>query len=295
MKRNIYPLSVIAAGILWGSMGIFRRHLGELGFGSLTIVCIRCIIASLLYAVTIAVTDRSLFKVRLRDLWIFLCDGIVSVMFFSLCYFTAMNMMSLSEAAILLYTAPIFVIVFSALLFGEKITGKKVLAIALAFGGCCLVSGIVGSKSSMTGTGLLFGLGAGIGYALYSVFSKFAIDRGYSSLTINLYSMLIAGAGCLLLLGAEPFELMFASSHNVLFCLLAAIVTTFLPYMLYAYGLKGVEPGKASVMASVEPVVATIIGYLVFGEVLGFWTIIGILLVLAAIAVLNINFGKAET
>jgi len=292
MKKSVYSLSVILAGCLWGTMGIFRRHMGDAGFSSLGIVFIRCFFACIFYAVTIAVTNPKAFSIRLKDLWVFICDGIVSVLFFSLCYFVAMNMTSLSIAAILLYTAPVFVILFSSLLFKEQITTKKVLAIIMAFAGCCLVSGIIGSGNSLTLPGFLFGLGAGIGYALYSIFSKMAMDRGYTTLTINFYAMGIAAIGAFLIEGTGPAALCFSSTGNAVFCIVAAIITTYLPYMLYTYGLNGVEPGKASVMASIEPVVATLVGYVVFRETLNGWSAVGICLVLAAVVVLNLNLKR---
>ena len=116
----------------------------------------------------------------------------MSLLLFSLCYFKAMDYMSLSNAAILLYTAPCFVILFSALLFKEKITARKLAAMLIAFTGCCLVSGI-GAGSKISTTGILFGLGSGICYALFSIFSRFAINRGYSTFTINFYTCLLAG------------------------------------------------------------------------------------------------------
>lgn len=291
MKSSLkYSLAVLGSGCLWGTMGYFRRTLGSFGLNSFGIVLVRCALSALLFACAIGMTDPRAFRVRWKDAWCFIGSGIFSLLFFSSCYFQAMTMMSLSVAAILLYTAPCFVMLLSAVFFQEKLTRKKILAMVLAFSGCCLVSGIVGEDVRLTTAGVLYGLGSGIGYALYSIFGKFALARGYSSNTINFWSCLLAALGAGVLWGfAEPFQVLTASAGNFLFCVLTAVVTTFLPYFLYTYGLSGVEAGKASVMASVEPVVATVVGLLVFGERLSVWSAAGIALVLAAIVLLNVK------
>ena len=132
----MYSAAVILSGILWGLMGFFRRRLGDMGLDTPGVIFIRCGIAALLFALTIALTEPPSIKIRLRDIWLFIGSGVCSLLFFTLCYFQAMTLMSLSAAAILLYTAPCFVIVMSALLFKEWMDGKKLSAMALAFVGC---------------------------------------------------------------------------------------------------------------------------------------------------------------
>lgn len=287
---RLAPLYILAAGILWGSMGLFVRRLGNGGAGlsSVEIVQMRCITAAVLLLFYMAARDRSLLRIRLRDLWCFLGTGLLSIVFFNICYFTTIQMISLSVAAVLLYTAPGFVIVLSAILFGEKITGRKVAALLLTVLGCGCVSGLLRGGSAMTLVGFLVGLGAGLGYALYSIFSRFALERGYSSLTISFYTFLIAA------LGTVPFvslgnigSAVFGSISTAGFIVLFGLVTTVIPYLTYTRGLQGVENGQASIIASVEPVVATLIGILVFHESLHVDEIAGILLILGAILISN--------
>ena len=293
MKKNIYLISIISAGFLWGFMGFFRRTLGDIGFSASDIIFIRCCFSALLYAATIAITKPSDLKICIKDVWCFIGSGIVSLLFFSLCYFQAMTLMSLSAAAILLYTAPAFVIILSAVIFRERITAKKLAALFLAFAGCCFTSGIVGSDFRICTAGILYGLGSGLGYALYSIFGRFAINRGYSSNTISLWSCLFAAAGCSVLFGVKaPLTIVFSSGNVFLFCLLTAIITTYLPYMLYTFGLTGIDSGTASVVASIEPVVATGVGIILYHETLNIWSVSGIVLVLSAIVLLNTNYRK---
>ena len=197
MKKNDATciLAILLSGCFWGVMGYFRRKMGDMGLDSFGVIFARCSIAAVLFLFTILLTDASSIRIRLRDLWCFLGSGLCSLLFFSFCYFQAMNLMSLSAAAILLYTAPCFVILLSALLFQEKITSRKLLAMFLAFAGCCLVSGVAGSVSHISAAGLLYGIGSGFGYALYSIFGKLAFARGYKSNTVNFWTCLFAALG----------------------------------------------------------------------------------------------------
>lgn len=285
--KSKYSAAVIAAGCLWGFMGLFRRNMDALGFSANGVVLMRCGMAALLFALTLLAFDRKAFRIRLRDAWCFVGTGVVSLLLFTLCYFRAMQEMSLSAAAILLYTAPCFVILMSVPLFGEKLGGRKLAAMALAFAGCCLVSGLGGGGKGLTARGVLLGLGSGVCYALYSIFSRFALNRGYQSLTINFYSCLLAALGAAVLGGLKNVAGVPLAPSVVLWSLGTGAVTCYLPYMLYTYGLTGLENGRASIMASIEPVVATVVGMIFYGEALTLASAGGIVLVLAAIVLLG--------
>ena len=293
MKK--YVISVLAAGCLWGFMGFFTRTLAGIGVDSTGAILLRCAIAAMLFAATILLTDPRQFRVKPKDFWCFFGSGVCSLLFFTYCYFQAITLMSLSTAAILLYTAPSIVMVLSLFLFKEKITVRKLLALVLAFAGCCLVSGIVSSEKALTATGLLYGLGSGVGYALYSIFARFALDRGYTSNTVNFYSCLLASIGAGLIWGvSEPVGAMFSAWGNFGLCVAAGLITCYLPYLLYTYGLTGLETGKASILASVEPVVATLVGIFVFHESMTLMSAAGVLCVLFAVALLNLKQKTPE-
>ena len=286
MKQKTAPLCILAAGTLWGTMGIFVRHLQSRGLSSLEIGTLRTLMGVLITGVYLFLRHRSLLKIRLKDLWCFLGTGIVSLFFMNLTYFTAMKHTSLAVAGVLLYTAPIFVMLLSAALFREKITRKKLLALALAFFGCVLVSGL-GSDSRVSLPGLLFGLGAGISYSMYSIFGRYAIRRGYGSWTMTFYTFLLCSVlnvflcdwQLVLPVAAEPAELLWIGALG--------LVTAFGPYVLYSLGLESMDNGRASILASIEPVVAAVISVVVFREALSLPAALGIALVLSAILILS--------
>lgn len=284
MKADKYSISVLTAGMLWGCMGLFTRTLVCYGIGPSDAIIVRCGIAALCFGILVTIKNPALFKIRLKDFWCFFGAGFLSLLFFTFCYFTAIKLMTLSLAAILLYTAPTFVMILSAILFKERFTKIKLAALVLAFSGCCLVSGITNGSLSVSLTGFMFGIGAGFGYALYTIFSRFALIRGYDSNVINFYSCLFACIGALALWGGRNIVHAVQETASIIPLIIAlGIFTCFLPYMLYTYGLTGLENSKASVLASMEPVVASVAGVLVYHEVISISSLIGILLVLYAV------------
>ncbi|MBQ8198409.1 MAG: EamA family transporter [Lachnospiraceae bacterium] len=289
MKKTA-PLFVIIAGCLWGSMGIFVRGLSAYGFTSLEIGALRVFGALLFLGVGIFLYNRKLLRIRIKDLWCFIGTGIVSIVFFNYCYFTTIQMTSLSVAAVLLYTAPVIVTMLSIFLFHEKFHARKLTALVMAFAGCVLVTGILSEKLILTTGGILLGLGAGFGYAMYSIFGRYALQRGYESLTISFYTFLFACVGFFPLIDVGH---MVSCLEGEAKCagLLAGLVliATVVPYLTYTVGLSNMEAGRASILASIEPVVATMIGFFLYKEKLSWMTLLGVILVLGSAVVVNLK------
>ena len=287
-KRNIGPVLIILAGCFWGSMGIFVRRLSAFGFSPIQIVSLRISVAALAFSILLLIKDRSGFRIALRDLPLFLGLGFGSILFFTVCYFSAITMMPLSTAAILLYTSPIWIMMMSVLFFREKLNRTKLIALALAFAGCVLVSGISGE--GLTLTGLLLGLGSGLGYGLYSILGTIAL-RKYSPYTVTTYTFLFAAAGSWLVCSPADMISKFSAADNLaglqLFYCLTGLITAVIPFLAYTLGLRTVEASRAGILATIEPLVATLVGILFFSESLTLLSGLGIVLILAAVILLN--------
>ncbi len=292
-KHNIGPLLIILAGCFWGSMGIFVRRLSTFGFSPIQIVALRITVAALAFSLLLLIKDRSGFRIAPRDLPLFLGLGFGSILFFTVCYFSAITIMPLSTAAILLYTSPIWIMLMSVLFFREKLNRIKLTALALAFAGCVLVSGISGE--GLTLTGLLLGLGSGIGYGLYSILGTVAL-RKYSPYTVTTYTFLFAAAGSWLVCRPADMISKIAAADNLtgllLFCVLTGLVTAVIPFLTYTLGLRTVEASRAGILATIEPLVATLVGIVVFSEPLTLLSGLGIVLILAAVILLNRKQGS---
>lgn len=276
---------VLAAGFGWGIIGVFSRPLSAAGLSAVQTTLVRCVIVTVGMAFYLLLTDRSQFRIRWKDLWIFLGMGLLSVVFFNICYFLTIQKATLAVASILLYTAPCFVLMMSAVFFHEKITLQKLMALGIAFGGCVLVSGFTGG--TMEPTAILTGIGSGLGYALYSIFGSVALKQ-YRPFTVIFYTFLIATAGILPM--ADPVgtcQVLTGSVSSMSYGLALGVISTFLPFVFYTDGLKEMEAGKASVLAFAEPMVATLAGIVIYHEALQIQNVLGIGMILAAIVLLG--------
>lgn len=284
-KSTIY---IILAAALWGGIGVFFNVLSDVGFTQMQVVAIRVTSAAAALTLYILIRDRSLLRVKLKDCWCFVGTGIISLVFFNWCYFTAIEMTSLAVAAVLMYTSPIFVMLFSAVLFQEKINSTKILALIMTFIGCLFVAGVFSSGDyGFTPLGILIGVGAGIGYALYSIFGRFALEKGYHSITISEYTFVFATLGALPLSRIWESAPLLAQGETLIGALGIGVICCVFPFILYTQGLSGVETGKAAIMATIEPAVAAVLSFLLYGESLLGFKGIGILMIFAAVILLS--------
>lgn len=288
-------LLVLAAGSMWGCMGLLVRPLNEIGLVAMDICFLRGLVTFVVMLAGLLVFNRDALRIRFKDIWCFIGTGALSVSFFNFCYFKTITLTSLSVAAVLLYTAPAFVMVMSFFLFKESMTKIKMLALLVAFAGCVLVSGMGTGEGELTGMGILVGLGAGFGYALYSIFGRYALQRGYSSITITFYTFLFATLATVFLVDVPSITNIVGTHLRIgVYGVFMILFVTLFPYLCYTKGLSGMENGTASVIASIEPVVATVLGILIYKEEMDFITFMGISLVLVSIVLLNVNTDKKE-
>ena len=283
--RGAYA-SILAAAALWGIIGVWNRNLMAAGLSPTGIVVVRNFGGMLLLLAVFAVKDRGVFRMRREHVKYFFGTGIISVVLFTSCYFSCQKICSLAVASILLYTAPSFVVILSAMLWKEPVTKKKLLALALTLVGCACVCGVFDGGLTVTFTGILLGLGAGFFYALYSVFGRYALAH-YSSMTVTVWTFIFAGPASLVMLRPAEMRAVFTAPSAWLLAAGLVVFSTVAPYILYTRGLARVESGKASIMASLEPVVAALAGVLIFGEPMGLLTLLGILCVLAGVYILR--------
>ena len=210
------------------------------------------------------------------------------MLFFNTTYCISVQKTSLSVAAVLLYTSPVFVMIFSRIAFKEQITKKKMIAIFLSVVGCAAVSGIFEiSNTTISFSGVGFGICAAVGYALYSIFASKLLKK-YNSLTILFYTFCVAGIGGLAI--GNPVQILAniaADYTSILAILICSILFNVLPYLFYTKALVDMEASRASIIASIEPVVATLFGVFLFQEAISITNILGIVSVLCAIGILN--------
>lgn len=288
MKKSASIAMISAAAVLWAMIGLYTDVFGKMGYTNMQIIFLRSAATVIFMGIFLFIKDKKLFTVKLKDMWIFIGMGFLSFCMFNFLYFSSIKLNnSLSMACILMYTAPIFVMLFSAVLFKEKITVKKITALVLTLLGCIFVSG---GNASMTPLGLAAGLATGLGYSLYSIFGTYAINKKYSTYTATFYAFLFSMIGSFFMCDAPGAVKMCIEKPNNIFLFLSfGIVNTALPYMLYTKGLEKIEASKAVIICCIEPVVATIFSVVIFKQHFGILSFLGMISIFAAIAMLNIK------
>ncbi|WP_461611358.1 DMT family transporter [Cytobacillus kochii] len=294
MKR-ILPFIMIAAGAsLWGIIGLFVKGLASAGFTSMEIVAIRAIFAVLFLLLIGFIHYRQEMKLHaVGDVRYFLGTGICSIVLFNFCYFTTMSEMSISMAVIFLYTAPAFVTILSFMFLKEKMTINKIIAVIMTMAGCILIAGLALGESQITILGIITGLGSGIGYALYTIFGKFALNR-YSPFAVTFFTFVIAAVVLIPITSLWEKSTLFMQTDVMLLSVGLGLIPTVLAYILYTKGLEKTEGSTAAVISTVEPVVATIMGVLLFNESLVWLQVVGALFIVGSVVVVNLPQKKRK-
>lgn len=286
-KRAV--LSVILAGVLWGVISIFINNLSAAGFDSLQISLVRLFVAAAAFIGFLAIKEPSKLKIRLKDIWMFIGTGIVSVTLFNVFYFHTMINSQASIAVVLLYTSPVWIMLMSAVLFKERIIGRKIAALIITIAGCVCVTGLLEGRIAIEPLYLLTGIASGVFYGLYTIFGKYALAK-YDSMTVTAYTFLFGLIGSIPLgkIG-KTVSIIKADPKVLIWCVGIGIVSTVLPYFFYTWGLKYLDSGKASILVAVEPLVGAVIGMTVYHEGHSVLKLVGIALILTAIMVMNSN------
>ncbi|WP_283217946.1 EamA family transporter [Thermococcus sibiricus] len=249
---------VFLAAIMWGTLGIFAKFLYGFNLSTYTIVFYRILFALIFLAVYLKVKGLSLLIPKDR-LPFYLGFSFFSIFLFYSLYFYTVKISSVSFAVLMLYTAPVYSLIFGRILFGERLTSSKIVAVFLVLLGVLLLN--LDGKLNVSKLALLTGLLSGLTYSLYGVFVKFAVRKEEPEKV--LFNVLLIG-----LLFLLPIADLRVPTAALPYLLGLAFFPTFLGYVLYNTALKSVEVSKASIIATIEPVVAIVLAYLIFGETL---------------------------
>lgn len=283
---------VLCAGILWGSIGFFVRKLNGLGVDTeltafMRIFCAWIILIPLLMGMSLK-SGRNYFKISKKGLLQCLIMGIVTQAFFNLSYSGCINSVGVAMGSVLLYTAPIFVSILSRLLFKEEINARKGISLVINILGCfIMVTGGDLSVLKVSGIGILLGIGAGFFYAMVTILGKFTSDE-VDPFTMVFYNFLFGWISLALISNPIPKIAAVSDLHFWLLAFGYGLIPTVGSYLFYMNGIShDVELSRVPIIASVEPIIATIIGLLVFGENITLVNALGLVIVLFSIVLMN--------
>lgn len=288
--KKIYLILPVLAGIMFGSSGIFVRTLTQNGIDQTTLLFLRFSIAIIPILIAILLTDKKLFKIELSDIPMFLVCAFC-IIGLNLCYNESMNTIPLSLAAVLLSLAPIFVLIFAYILFGEKITRKKLICMCLAIFGCLLMTGVLeDSITSIPLFGILAGVGAGLFWAVYLMASKKSIESGNHTYTILIYSIIFISIALIPFTNFSQISdfISINPTLTILFLILHSTFSFALPYIFSTLSLEYIDSGISSILLSgAEPLAALIFGLLIYAEIPTILMLCGFVISIISMAILS--------
>ncbi len=279
-------LYVCVAVFFFSTSPIFVRWSSP--FSSIEIAFWRLTIATLLVATMGAITRQRLLLKR-QELPRFLLYGLVTALHF-IFYIGSLSFTTIAHALALIYTSPIFVTLFSAVVLREPLPRRKYLGISVAVAGIAIMVGFDPhySSCSLAGTGHCMALGdgmallSGICYAIYSVAGRGERDRH----PLFRYTTNVYGFAALWLL---PVTLYLAFTHAYPLAAIGAVVALGifplgLGHTLYNAAVRRVHATYANLIATQEVTGGIILGIFLLGEIPSLLTVVGVIVTLVGIA-----------
>lgn len=280
---------ILFSAVTWGMLPIFTRKLYESGWSPQVVSAMRAYLGAGITLVTLLL-NGTLRKFRWKDIPFYLIYGTIGISGCFLAYGASIQMNSTAVAAVLLYTGPAFVNIFERIFYKKPLTLVKIISLIVTFAGCALVVGLYDLSSvadNLLGIGV--GLLSGICYSMTTVIGEKAKER-YSG-SVNGRLILFFGAFAFLFV-APPWSMPTFGGGDWLLFFCLAVFGSVLPYTCYLAGIDcGVDGGVASIVATLEPVMAILFGVTLLHDQLGWMQIIGIAVVIAGV-VLPILFER---
>ena len=279
-------LALIAlAAVSWGTTGsVTTLRVSRASATPLLVGAARMLVGAVLL-VTAARVVTGAIRPAAGEAWRCVALGICMALF-QVTYFTAVTRAGIAVTALVaICSAPIMIAALATTLLGERPTRRLAVALALGVAGTALLvaAPVAGTTAPRPLSGVLLALGAGLAYALYVVIAKAAVVRTaplpLAALTFAVAAVVMAPA--LVMPGAAT---QLASGWPG-FLYLGA-VTTAGAYALYTAGLRYVSASAAGVASLLEPLTATVLGVMLFGERFGVAGWIGAALLLVGLTLL---------
>lgn len=283
-------ITFLGAG-LWGLISLATIPLGNMGFTSSNLVFLRMAFSLVFSAIFLAFTPKK-FKIKLKDLPIFIGMGAGGYMLTSLLNILSISLCGSGVAAMLMNTSPLWLTLLAVIFFKEKVSLLQIISLIGVLGGCVCMC--FGEAVSFSLVGILVGFGAGVTFALYCFLGKLAAVKGYSTSTTNFYVFLFASISAIPLTNFNEVGVLITSnvSDSILYLVLLAFCFTVLPSILYNFGLKKVPASTAGIIGIAEPLTAVIIGFAVFKEKVTALGISGIVIAILSLVILQISITK---
>ncbi len=296
-RRTLGAGLVLGAACLWATFGLFTRSLYDSGFTPLELASVRAFIGFLGAAVIGIARGPKRLAIPPRALLFFAIYGILGFALFEYVFFVVLSRTTVAVAVALLYTAPAFVLIFSRVVWREEVPRWKLLSLVMVLAGVALVTGAAdlwvagddGDRVRVAPVVIALGLLSGVFYAAYTLMSKRA-SQEFDAVQSVFWCFLFAALAFMII--APPFAVALRDPAHLPMLIALGIVPTLLPYGLFLLGMKYLRASTASMLTSVEPMVAAILAALLLGEQLTILRALGIVLIVGAAAVVSFSADR---
>ncbi|AFY02861.1 EamA family transporter [Bdellovibrio bacteriovorus] len=283
--KNMNPrlrgsLEISVASVGFGFLGIFGTWAFESGMNVGELLSYRFALAAVLLWIFLLLFKPSWVKLNLRQTVIAALLGIFGYAFFSTMYFMAIDGLSITLAALLLYTYPFWVNIFSHFFTQDKISGKEALCLVAASSG--LVMLLWGHIEVKNIWAVAAGLAAAISYAIYVLLSG-RLQKNVRPITSALY-VITFGALALSVFHHPHYSAISNLSNIQATSILGlALVCTIIPLTMELAALQKLKSTEVALLMMIEPITAALMGALIFHERLTPVQIVGALIIGAAL------------
>lgn len=278
MKESVQAkLMLSVAMVIFGTLGVFTRNIGVTS-GELALY--RAVLACILIGFYLVFIKKGGLNLKNagRELPLLFVSGIAMGINWIL-LFQAYRYTTISAATLSYYFAPVIVTVASPLLFHERLTAKQIICFVMSTLGLVLIIGTGGSEEIAGITGILFGLGAAVFYAVVILLNKFIKNvAGIQRTILQLLAAVVTLLPYVAL--SSGFNLNLLDTAGWACLLTIGLFHTGITYCLYFSALKDLTGQEAAILSYIDPLVAVIISVLLLGEPMTLMQLIGGALIL---------------
>ena len=295
--KKVAVLFICLAAFMWSVCGILIKFLNRLGFTAEEMTFVKITLSLVIVVIIIKVLRHKIERIKSpKDLVLFFLSGSIGYLMYGFLYAKSVNYIPISAAVVLVYTAPAIVMVASVFLFKEAFTKRKFLCLVLVFVGCVFVEELlVEPIDTISHVGILLGLLSGASYAMNTLCNKILLKK-YSVYSVCFYNFLFAIFVAFTLTDTSVItgKIMNSGFKAFILLLIFAISSGSAAQLLYIKALDYLEVGKAAIITSIEPLLASILGIIIFKENINVLKIIGLMMILTALFLINKNDETEE-
>lgn len=282
------------AGLLWGLLGFYGVNLNKFGYSGNEIAFTRMLfgfLAGFVYMLSDKKRRKAL-KVHPSNIKYIIAIGVITQALMNIFFYTSILRVGTVTANMLVCSGPIFTLLLSSILFKEKLTLEKQLALAISMLGSILMvtqGKIIGLK--LDGLGVGIGVAAGVCYGLYPILGKKAEER-LNPLSITVYSFLVAAISLAPFVDLKKVFMSYLDVKIFFFIVSFGIIPSLLPYLSFLKAMTYIAPSKASIIGMMEVPTTALIGVLILKEDFNEYKLMGLILIMSGIAITRVDFSQ---